>query len=115
MALDVLQAAETIEALENFLNRRRPPEEIRNELDLAYKIEDQSVIIHSIRPHWQNKSETTEEMVAKTTWVHTQKAWKVFWMRADLKWHGYEPKPVVKDIDEFLKLVDEDQYGCFWG
>lgn len=24
MALDVLQAAETIEALENFLNRRRP-------------------------------------------------------------------------------------------
>jgi hypothetical protein len=115
MALDVLQAAETIEALENFLEKRRPPEEMRKELDMAYRIEEQSVIIYNVRPHWQNKSQIIEEPIAKTTWVHTQKIWKVFWMRADLKWHKYEPIPVVKNIDHFLKLVDEDQYGCFWG
>ncbi|MEO9477118.1 MAG: DUF3024 domain-containing protein [Cyclobacteriaceae bacterium] len=115
MALDILQAVETIEALENFLDRRRPPEHIRPELDLAYRIEDQSVIIYSIRPHWQNKSETTEGPIAKTTWVHTQQLWKVYWMRADRKWHGYEPNLEVKTIEQFLTLVDEDEYGCFWG
>ncbi|MEP4532966.1 MAG: DUF3024 domain-containing protein [Cyclobacteriaceae bacterium] len=110
MALDVLQAAETIETLENYLIKRRPPEHIRQELDLAYRIEGQSVILFNIRPHWQNKEVTTEEMLAKTTWVHTQKVWKVFWMRGDLKWHGYEPQLEVKTIDQFLKLVDEDAY-----
>ncbi|MEP4532960.1 MAG: DUF3024 domain-containing protein [Cyclobacteriaceae bacterium] len=82
---------------------------------MAYRIEGQSVIIYNIRPHWQNKEVTTEEMLAKTTWVHTQKTWKVFWMRGDLKWHGYEPQLEVKTIDQFLKLVDEDAYGCLWG
>lgn len=115
MALDITQATEIIEALENFLEKRRPPEEMRNKVDLAYRIEDQSVIIYSIRPHWQNQSEKIEHPIAKTTWVHTQQVWKVFWMRADSKWHGYDPQPKVKTIQQFLKLVNEDQYGCFWG
>ena len=115
MALDALQSAETINALEIFLDKRRPPEHIRDELDLNYKIDNQSIIIFSIRPHWQNKADKIESPVAKTTWVKTQNIWKIYWMRADLKWHGYEPKPDVKVIEEFLKTVDEDAYGCFWG
>ncbi len=115
MALDVLQAAETIQALENFLEKRRPPENIRHEVDLAYKIESQSVIIYGIRPHWQDKAKLLEEQIAKTTWVHSKKTWKVFWMRADLKWHAYEPQPQVNTIHEFLQIVQEDKYGCFWG
>lgn len=110
MALDVLQAAETINALEIFLDKRRPPEHMRHELDLAYKIEGQSVIIYSIR-----SEEILDEPIAKTTWVHTQKVWKIFWIRADLKWHSHEPRPKVKTIRQFLKVVDEDSYGCFWG
>lgn len=115
MALDILQSAETIQELENFLEKRRPPEHIRHEVDLAYKIENQSVIIYSIRPHWQDKAKIVEEQIAKTTWVHTQKIWKVFWMRANLKWHDYEPQTQVNTIHEFLKIVLDDQYGCFWG
>ena len=41
--------------------------------------------------------------------------WKVFWQRADLKWHSYEPKPTVKQLTDFLKLVDEDEHHCFKG
>lgn len=115
MALDGLQSAEIIEALENFMEKRRPPKDMRNKVDLAYRIEDQSVIIYSIRPHWQNKSEKMEEPIAKTTWVHTQQVWKVFWMRADLKWHGYDPQPQVSTIEQFLELVNKDAHHCFWG
>ena len=37
-----------------FLERRRPPIHIRNQLDLSYRIRDLSVIILEIRPHWKN-------------------------------------------------------------
>ena len=115
MTLNIIQRADVIETLEAFLYKRRPPEEMREELDLAYKIEGQSVFIYELRPHWNNKSEIIESPVAKTTWVKTHKHWKVFWMRADLRWHEYKPKPSVKTIAEFVKVVDTDKYGCFWG
>ena len=52
---------------------------------------------------------------AKATYVRTQKIWKIYWQRADLKWHSYEPVPTVKTIDAFCAAVEEDPYGCFWG
>jgi hypothetical protein len=36
-------------------------------------------------------------------------------MRADLKWHGHEPLPMVGSIEKFLAAVAEDKYACFWG
>ena len=36
-------------------------------------------------------------------------------MRSDLKWHGYEPNPEVDDLSDFLSIIEEDKYGCFWG
>ncbi|UII26598.1 DUF3024 domain-containing protein [Fulvivirga maritima] len=115
MPLDALQSAETINALEVFLGKHRPAEHIRQELDLSYKIENQSIIIFDIRPHWMNKEEKIESPVAKTTWVKAQNIWKIYWMRSNLKWHGYDPKPKVKTIEEFLDIVEKDAHGCFWG
>ncbi|RJE71558.1 DUF3024 domain-containing protein [Reichenbachiella sp. MSK19-1] len=115
MPLDALQSAETINALEIFLDKRRPPEHIRHQIDLNYKIDNQSIIILEIRPHWQNEEETIESPIAKTTWVKSQNVWKIYWMRADLKWHGYEPNPEVETIEDFLKVIDQDAHGCFWG
>jgi hypothetical protein len=115
MALDIIKTAETIHALEVFMDKRRPPENIRHEIDLDYKIENQSIIIFEVRPHWHKKDEKIESPIAKTTWVKTQKCWKIFWMRADLKWHSYQPAAVVETIEEFLKVVDKDAHGCFWG
>jgi|SRR5690606_39424553 len=115
MALDTLQAAEVIINLEKFLDKRRPPENMRHKLDLNYKIENQSITIFETRPHWQRKTETIESSIAKATWAQTKKVYKIYWMRADLKWHSYKPQPMVKTIEDFLQTVNEDAYGCFWG
>jgi hypothetical protein len=100
---------------EAFLEERRPPLEIRSQLDLAYRIDGQSVLVYELRPRWNNPAEIMEEPVAKTTFVQTQNQWKVFWMRADMKWHGYSPKPTVKTVQAFFKLVDDDKHACFFG
>ena len=57
---------------------------------------------------WDRPDEMIEEMVAKTTYVKKNGIWKVYWQRADLKWHGYEPVPEVGSLEAFLDLVEED-------
>mgnify|MGYP000565809353 CR=1 FL=1 len=52
---------------------------------------------------------------AKLTYVKSQKVWKVYWMRQDVKWHSYEPNPVATSIESAVDIVMNDQHGCFWG
>lgn len=102
-------------AMTDFMARRRPPLEVRDKLDHAWRIEGQSVVIHSIRPCWRNSGKTIEEPVAKTTYNRRTNRWRIFWMREDQKWHGYPPHPEALFFDEFLAVVDADDHACFWG
>jgi hypothetical protein len=101
--------------LDEFIESKRPQKEIRDQLDIAYRIENQSVTIFEIRPEFQNPASKIEIEVAKTTYVRTKNKWKLYWMRRDLKWHGYEPDLFSDSIDEVLSVIDKDEYGCFWG
>jgi len=98
-----------------FIEKHRPPAHLRNELDLAFRISGQSIEIFEIRPAWQKPESKIESAVAKATWVNTTKVWKIYWQRADLKWHRYEPDPEVKSVEEFLKIVERDEFACFFG
>ncbi|MBK8890879.1 MAG: DUF3024 domain-containing protein [Dechloromonas sp.] len=102
-------------ALDKFLAKRRPPPHIRKEPDFSYALSNQSIELLEIRPQWDDPAIIHRRPFAKANYVKAQGCWKVFWMRASLKWQGYEPTPTVASIDEFLAVVDQDQYGCFWG
>jgi hypothetical protein len=115
MALDITKSVEIIETMENYISRVRPETEIRNQLDLSYEIKDQSVILNEIRPAWNNPKEILILGYAKATYVRNKNKWKVYWKRADNKWHAYNPNAIVEDLKDFLKLVDQDDYGCFKG
>ena len=115
MGFDANELAHVEDVMDAFLERRRPREEIRHELDLGYRIEGQSITIVEIRPQFMNPSVITEEPIAKTTYVRSSDVWKVFWMRANLKWYSYDPKPKVKTLQEFAKLVEADEYAAFFG
>jgi hypothetical protein len=104
-----------IEEIENYLNYIRPPEEIRSKLDISYRIENQSVIIFEMRPNWEDPSIIMHIDVAKTTFVKKDNHWKVYWKRADLKWHTYEPNAIVANLLDFIRVVEKDACGCFWG
>jgi hypothetical protein len=64
---------------------------------------------------WLDPSKKSESPVAKATFVRTQNLWKVFWMRRDLKWHGYDPNPEVSSIEAFLAVIDRDEICAFFG
>jgi hypothetical protein len=115
MALELLNTVDIIEAMENYIARVRPPEHVRDRLDINYKIENQSIILFEIRPHFQNPANKIESAYAKATYVKSGNNWKIYWMRGNLKWSLYEPKPQVRELKDFLALVDEDKHYCFLG
>jgi hypothetical protein len=100
--------------MENYVARNRPPAHIRDKLDLSYKIENQSAILFNIREAFKQPGTYIELPFAKATFVKSSNHWKVYWMRAN-GWSSYDPKPIVKTLKDFIKLVEEDKHHCFRG
>jgi len=115
MAFTELERKRIEKTVGRFIETHRPPPAIRSQLDLDFRLRGQSVELFEIRPVLDNPNQKMESPVAKATYVKTQNLWKVYWMRADLKWHGYPPAPEVDTLDAFLALVAEDKHACFFG
>ncbi len=115
MAFSEFELKKNEKAINAFLEKNRPPPHVRKELDIGYRVKDQSIEIVEIRPRWDNPSEIIEHPCAKATYVKKQKIWKIYWQRADLKWHKYDPHPEVATLEDFLKIVETDSHSCFFG
>jgi len=115
MALSEFETKRLEKIVGAFIEKRRPPPHLRPEIDLGFRVSAQSVEIFEIRPRYDRPQEKMEHPVAKATYVRVHDMWRVFWQRADLKWHRYTPAPHVASIEQFLALVDKDEYSCFFG
>jgi DUF3024 family protein len=115
VALNDIERKRIEKVVDAFVQKRRPAPHIRPKLDIGFRLAGQSVEIFEIRPDWKAPDVKMEHPVAKATFVGRQARWKIFWMRADLKWHGYQPRPAVPSIENFLDVIDKDDYSCFWG
>ncbi|KGH12942.1 DUF3024 domain-containing protein [Comamonas thiooxydans] len=113
MAFSEFEVRRISKVVAGFVEKRRPPEHVRDQLDLMFSIEEQSVLLLEKRRLMDG--EVIERPFANASWVKTQKVWKLYWQRADLKWHSYEPAAAVPTIEAFCHVVDKDLYGCFWG
>jgi hypothetical protein len=71
--------------------------------------------LFEIRPAFQRPNERHEDAIAKATWNKRLGVWRIYWQRADLKWHSYEPVKAVGTLKLFLKTVKEDKFSCFFG
>ena len=115
MALSEFERKRCERIIGAFINARRPAPHIRDKLDLGFRVADQSVEIFEIRPQWNRPAVKHEQAVAKATYVKKEAVWRVYWQRRDLKWHRYDPSPIVESLEAFVQLVNKDDHGCFWG
>ena len=98
-----------------FVERLRPQAQRRNKIDLSSRVSGQSVEIFEIHPSPNEPGSKIEAGVAKATYVKANGVWKIYWQRADLRWHRYEPVPEVDSLEEVLQIVGTDEYACFFG
>lgn len=115
MALNDIERKRIENLVGAFVEKLRPPPHIRSQLDFGFRVTGQSIELFEIRPQWNKPEIKHESSFAKATFVRAQGMWKVYWKRADLKWHGYEPVPEVSAIENFLAVVEKDEHSCFFG
>ncbi|MAS92735.1 MAG: hypothetical protein CMO55_06005 [Verrucomicrobiales bacterium] len=116
MAFTEEEVERILEVLEDeFWSKRRPPLHLRNKVREGQRIENQAVELYFERPAFRKPDTWIEESIVKIRYVRKTNRWKLYWMRADLKWHGYVPYPEAESLSEALAVVQENEYGCFFG
>ncbi|MFZ5494327.1 MAG: DUF3024 domain-containing protein [Verrucomicrobiota bacterium] len=116
MAFTEIEIAEHTALIEKlFWSKRRPPLHIRDKMREGQRFAGQSIELFFVRPVWDDPTHHTEEPIAKLTFVRSSGTWRIFWQRADLKWHRYPPHPEAVSLAEALAVVDQDANGCFFG
>jgi hypothetical protein len=114
MALTETQTLECLREIGAFIKKRRPREDIRDKLDYRGEILKSEVVLSSVRPAFDS-GEPRAFPFAKIKWIGTQRAWVIYWMRADLKWHRYSPSRKIRSLADALAEIDSDPYCCFFG
>lgn len=101
--------------IQKFVDSMRPPEEMREQLDVGFTFEDNTLELFEIRPHPSKPDEIMHLPFAKARLIKSRGIWRLFWKRASGKWESYEPVPEVKDLNALFDVIRKDQYGCFFG
>ncbi|HZJ02174.1 MAG TPA: DUF3024 domain-containing protein [Thermoleophilia bacterium] len=114
MAFDELEL-KRIDKTVGELCRRRTNPQYADKLRFVYEIDGHAVSIYEERPPWDGMGEWTRMGVARLRFVRTRGEWQLYWMRRDLKWHGYEPEPATRDLASLVNVVEADKYGAFFG
>jgi Protein of unknown function (DUF3024) len=98
------------------LCRSRSPPGHADELRFACDIDGHAVSIMEERPPWDGSpGEWTRHGVARFRYFRSRNEWQLYWMRADLRWHVYEPAAPTNDLARLVRLVEEDKYCAFFG
>ncbi len=82
MALSEFEVRKIEIVMGRFLEKKRPPPHLRNKVDIAYTISNQSVEIFEKREHWLDPSKSLNTPIAKATFVKRTKRWKLYCVKA---------------------------------
>ena len=116
MAFTDLEIAEHTALIEQLLwSKHRPPLHLRDQMREGQRFTGHSIEFFYVRPLFNQPGKTVEESLAKVQFVRARRVWRLYWKRADGKWHGYHPFPEAPSLAEVLRVIDRDANACFFG
>ena len=80
-------------------------------LPLSIVKQKQSYVVGHKRKRFKTGEEFIDE-ACKLTFVKASGLWKLYWKRADLKWHLYE---TYKNLEAAADEINKDPQACFFG
>jgi len=114
LAFNELELKRIKKTVGDFCRRHTRPELV-HELRLGYEIAGQSVVVFEERPDWWDAAQRMRNPLAKFRYVRTSGSWNLYWHRADLKWHRYQPAAPTSDLAALVEIVERDECGAFFG
>lgn len=116
MAFTEVEISEHLKVIEDlFWSRRRPPLHLRDKVREGQRFTGHTIDLFLVRPAYRRPGEQIEESIARVKYVRSQRIWRIFWKRADGRWHRYQPHPQADSLAAALCVIDEDVNGCFFG
>jgi len=93
---------------------KHSPVHLRDKLCLMYTVKGHEVVIVERRPRWDNQTEWIETPVAKLKFIRSANKWRLYWIRADMKWHEYSGLSPSNRLEDLVQEVDADPMACFF-
>ncbi|MDO8987708.1 MAG: DUF3024 domain-containing protein [Coriobacteriia bacterium] len=90
------------------------PEHVRDRVRIGYEVDGHNVVVFEEHPDWQDPGQWMRSPSARLRYFRSRDEWRLYWMRADLKWHSYEVPP-ARRLATLVRHVERDEYGCFFG
>ncbi|BBG61267.1 DUF3024 domain-containing protein [Providencia rustigianii] len=111
MAFNDIELANIEKCMEFFIEKRRPPAFVRDEVDLQYHIIGTDVVIYRINYIEKKKYETP---IAKIALNRTHTGWNLYSMIQPNQWIA-AIKESIPTFSDAIKIVEDDLQGCFFG
>jgi hypothetical protein len=94
-----------------FCRQIAPPEPLSDQIRIIYEVDRHAVVIFDER--LDADGEWSRMPIARFRYLRTQDDWTLYWMRASGEWDYYEgPR---KRLSTLVRMVGDDEYGCFFG
>ena len=90
--------------------QKRSPAHLKDKVRLEYSVKGHEVVIVERRPRWDNRNEWTDSPVAKLKCIRSANKWRLYWQRADLKWHEYPGSSSSDRISDLVQEIDADHW-----
>ena len=93
------------------------PDSVSDQLRIEVEARGNAITILECRPPWREDfgPEWTRHGVARFKFSPSDRMWRVYWMRRDLKFHLYDLIEPQAGIGPLIAEVDKDPHACFWG
>ena len=105
---------EAMEKINKYLSFR-VPSHLRKEIGFLVKSQSNTITAYEKRPLFLDPSKTSCIEVFQVRYTDFDNRWHLYWMRKFGKWWPYVPKKPVFTIEDCIREVDKDVWGCFWG
>ena len=94
---------------------KRVPPHVRDQLELRFRFEGNSVVLYERRPSLARSGEWVEPEVAKFRFFVGRQEWVLYWQNRYLEWKRYDLIGPSRRFEDLLAEVNADPTAIFWG
>ena len=103
-----------VEKINKYLCNKVSPQH-RSKIGFLVKAQYNRITIAEKRPLFNDHSRTSCSEFCQIRYTDFDNRWHFYWKRKTGKWWPYVPKKSIYTIDDCLREINEDGWGCFWG
>jgi len=86
----------------------------RAKIDFEAACRGNQITLYEVRPVFNEPAETSRLEVCQMRYTDYDKRWHLYWMRKFNRWWPYVPVRPVFTIEDCVREVETDKWGCFW-